>query len=326
MASRPPKVSIGLPVYDGENFLSQALDSLLAQSFTDFEVIVSDNGSTDRTREICASYAARDPRISVVRVEDNLGAAYNFNRVFELSSGQYFKWMAHDDLIAPDFLARCVDILDRDPSIVLCFSKVVVIDGQGQQVDEYSIGLDTDNAKPGRRFRSLLIDWHMCFDVFGLIRTEALGRMPVMGNYGHADGVLLARLGLIGRFHNIPEALFFSRRHQEQSMRVYGYSVDEGGNDYHAYAAWFDPSRSNKLVFPQWRILGEYYKLAWLPNLTLHTRVESHLYVFWWAIKARRHLLSDVLHAGRSIIGRVVSIKRSFSADRKSTISHPRDQ
>jgi glycosyltransferase involved in cell wall biosynthesis len=120
---RTPRVSIGLPVYNGENYLAETLDSILAQTFTDFEVIISDNASTDRTETICRQYAAQDRRIRYLRNTSNLGAAKNYNRVFELSQGEYFKWNGHDDPLAPVFLERCVAVLDRHPGVVLCFAR-----------------------------------------------------------------------------------------------------------------------------------------------------------------------------------------------------------
>src|SRR5882762_1549884 len=117
-----PRISIGLPVYNGENFITDALESILGQTYTDFELIISDNASTDRTEALCKSYAARDPRIRYWRNAENLGAARNFNRVFELSSGEYFKWTAHDDVLAPDYLEKCIEASDRDPSVVLVYT------------------------------------------------------------------------------------------------------------------------------------------------------------------------------------------------------------
>src|SRR5512139_3267591 len=118
-----PRVSIGVPVYNGENFLKDALDSLLAQTFKDFEIVIADNVSTDQTEEICRSYAAKDARIRYYRNETNIGAGPNHNRVFELSRGEYFKWVCHDDMCAPEFLERCIEVLDRDPSVVLCHAE-----------------------------------------------------------------------------------------------------------------------------------------------------------------------------------------------------------
>ena len=98
-----PRVSLGFPVYNGERYLAAALDSLLGQTFRDLEVVICDNASTDRTAELCAAYAARDARVRYHRNPTNLGAAPNFNRTFELSRGEYFKWAAHDDVCAPTF-------------------------------------------------------------------------------------------------------------------------------------------------------------------------------------------------------------------------------
>jgi glycosyltransferase involved in cell wall biosynthesis len=127
LRSGKSKVSIGLPVFNGENYLEAAVDSILAQTFKDFELIISDNASTDRTQEICQRYCGRDSRVRYFRSEQNHGAAWNFNRVFELASGEYFKWAAHDDMIAPDFLQKCVAVLDEDPTVVLCHSQVQFI-------------------------------------------------------------------------------------------------------------------------------------------------------------------------------------------------------
>jgi glycosyltransferase involved in cell wall biosynthesis len=304
MTNKTPQISLGLPVYNGENFISEAIESILSQTFTDFELIITDNVSTDRTQQICESYAALDPRVFYFRNKENLGAASNFIRAFELSSGKYFKWVAHDDVIAPEFLEKCATVLDHDPSVVLCFTNVIIINEEGAQIDEYDINLNTYVSDPSERFRSLIIDWHMCFDVFGLIRSDVLRQTEVMGNYGHGDGVLLAHLGLIGKFYRIPEYLFYSRRHSQQSMRMFGYSVEEGGNDYHAYAEWFDSSNSGKLIFPQWRILKETYKIIWQVYLPWNARLRTHLYLLWWSIKMRRHLWSDLRIAGKWIYRR----------------------
>ena len=296
-----PKVSIGLPVYNGENYVAEAIESVLAQTFVDFELVIVDNASTDRTQEICEYYEAKDPRVSYYRNSVNLGAAGNFNRAFELSSAKYFKWLAHDDVIAQDFLEKCVEVLDSDPSVVLCFTNVGVIDENGQQIDKYDINLRTDSVDPSERFRALVVDWHLCLDIFGLIRSDALSQTPVMGNYGHGDGVLLVRLGLIGKFHKIHEYLFFSRRHPTQSMRVFGYALDEGGNDYHAYVVWFDPSKRGKIVFPQWRILTEYFKSIWTYRLGWAERLRCQLYLLWWVAKNRKNFWYDIRAFGKTL-------------------------
>ncbi len=131
MSNLTPRVSVGLAVYNGENYLREAIDSILAQTFTDFELILSDNASTDKTQEICLEYAAKDKRIRYYRNDQNIGGIRNQIRTVELSRGEYYKLAAHDDVCAPDFLEKCVEVLDRDPSVVLCYPKTKIIDENG---------------------------------------------------------------------------------------------------------------------------------------------------------------------------------------------------
>ncbi len=130
--SRTPRVSVGLTVYNGEPFLAETLDSLLAQTFEDFELIICDNASTDRTAEIVGDYAARDARIRYVRHPRNFGASGNERRAFALSRAPYFRWSGADDLYAPESIARCVEVLDRDPRVVLTYPKAKFIDDRGR--------------------------------------------------------------------------------------------------------------------------------------------------------------------------------------------------
>src|ERR1700751_3293571 len=109
-----PKLSIGIPVFNGQEFLPELLDSLLAQTFGDFEILICDNASTDRTPQICSEYARRDSRVRFVRNQRNLGAVANFNRVFELSTAPLFKWAAHDDLYHQAYLDACVSLLEKN--------------------------------------------------------------------------------------------------------------------------------------------------------------------------------------------------------------------
>src|SRR5712671_2230439 len=111
--SKSPRVSIGVAVYNGERFLSKTLDSLLAQTFEDLEIIICDNCSEDGTEHICRSYAASDNRIQYHRNSTNIGAPRNFNLVTTLSRGEYFKWSSADDLCAPVMIERCVEVLDQ---------------------------------------------------------------------------------------------------------------------------------------------------------------------------------------------------------------------
>ncbi|MDQ3247643.1 MAG: glycosyltransferase, partial [Chloroflexota bacterium] len=155
-----PRVTIGLPVYNGENYLTTALDAILAQTYTDFTLVISDNASTDRTQAICLAYAAADKRIRYMRNAVNWGAAPNFSRVCELATGEYFMWAAHDDIMAPDLLARCVEVLDQDATVVLCHAQIKIIDAQGEVITAYDDALKLHrigSQQPHQRFRDLIM-------------------------------------------------------------------------------------------------------------------------------------------------------------------------
>ena len=230
-----PKLSIGLPVYNGQNYLSAAIDSLLGQTFADFELIISDNASTDGTQAICRQYAARDERVRYVRQEVNRGAGWNFSETFRLARGEYFKWAAHDDLCAPTFLERCVERLEQDPALVLCFSRSAVIDHAGRVVaDELSDDPRRCNfqgvsaagearrvalcgsPKPRERYLGVLVYSLRCYEVFGVIRRSAMRRTGLHRPYNGGEKVFLAELSLLGRFAEIDEVLFFPRWHDQR--------------------------------------------------------------------------------------------------------------
>src|SRR6201997_3215495 len=132
-----PLVSVGLFVYNGERYIEETLDSILSQTFTDFELIISDNASTDRTGEIAQAYAKCDHRIRYYRSEKNMGAGWNARRVYELATGKYFKWAAVDDLLEPDLLQRCVEILESDPGCVVAYARTKEVDVNGTFIKNY---------------------------------------------------------------------------------------------------------------------------------------------------------------------------------------------
>ena len=289
MRNSAPRVSIGLPVFNGEAYLEQALDAILAQTFTDFELIISDNASTDRTRQICMEYAARDERIHYYRHEKNLGAARNFNRVFELSTGEYFKWAAHDDLMAPDFLIKCVQVLDADPSVVLCHSNVRFIDQLGKFLADYEIKLGkVSSPRASDRFGELILMHHWCFHVFGLIRRAVLENTSLIASHIGSDRNMLVALALLGRFYDIPEYLFFSRDHPERSLKAMSL---------HSRAAWFDTSKAGRPVFPRWRIYFEYCRSLGRMSLGSRERLGCYLHLGNWLRLYGKGLVKDLMIA-----------------------------
>ncbi|MGI9328390.1 MAG: glycosyltransferase family 2 protein [Pseudomonadales bacterium] len=219
--TNPPKVSIGVPIFNGANYLQEALDSLLAQTYEDFEILICDNASTDSTGDICKKYVAQDHRISYHRNEQNIGPDLNFTRIVDLARGEYFKWAAHDDLLEPTFLQKCVAALDADPEVVLCHSLTRIIDHQNRELSTYDSGLQAAASnRQSRRFAALILHQHICSDMFGLIRIDALRQSKRLeGNYHGCDRAMLAELSLIGRFAQLPEALFLNREHRARSVR-----------------------------------------------------------------------------------------------------------
>src|SRR5450755_1644977 len=179
----PPLLSIGLFVYNGEPFLRETLDSILSQTFRDFELIISDNASTDGTQQICEAYGASDSRIRYYRSETNKGAGWNIRRVFSLATGKYFKQAACDDLYDPAFLAECIAVLERDDTCVLAHARTRVIDERGVFLENYNWPLRADSPDRITRFREMLLNDHMCYQIFGVMRRDALLRIPPQGSY-----------------------------------------------------------------------------------------------------------------------------------------------
>lgn len=213
-----PRLTVGLPVYNGENFLAQALDSLLAQTFTNFELVISDNASTDSTEEICRSYAARDPRIRYIRQPRNLGGSPNQDFVFREARGALFKWAAHDDLYGKELLERCVEVLDRVPEAVLCHADMGYIDAEGTLLSRYDYTMATDSPSAPERFRSLLFT-EGGDDEYGVIRTEVLRKIRPCDSYYNPGRPFVAEIALHGQFRQVPELLYFRRDHPDRGDR-----------------------------------------------------------------------------------------------------------
>lgn len=287
-ASRTPRVSIGVPVYNGENYLTEALDALLGQSFGDFELIISDNGSTDATGSICRQYSAKDPRIRYYHSAENRGAAWNFNRVVELANGDYFMWAAHDDLWEPDFIKKCVAALDQSPDAVLCYTCTREIVGRDRQVNrEFSVNPRLNALRAHERFAA---GWGYPpqIPVFGLIRTEILRRTRLIGNFSASDQVLVGELAMLGPFHGIPECLFFYRRHEKQSTASPYPTM-------RSRMAWFDPKNPIRLTFPHWRLLREHLVGIWRSPAHTTEKVLSSMSVLRWVVRKRRDLLGELI-------------------------------
>ncbi len=281
-----PRVTIGMPVCNGQDTLEDAINAILAQTFVDFELIISDCASTDRTEVICQSYAARDPRIRYVRNPVPMGAAGSYNRLVDLARGEYFKWVAHDDLIEPDYLEQCVAALDSDPGIVLAYARSQWIDARGHVVQPDEDRCPLMDARPSTRFAAFLRTPGLCNPAFGLVRLDALRRTARIAPYRASGQALLGHLALLGKFYEVPAFLFYRRMRGTPSG---------GAGAIGREAPWIETSsrRVGLSQVPRWRWVLAYHRQIFQTPMSpldrarcLYT-VARHL-VFsrrWWRVE-----------------------------------------
>ena len=255
MAERVPRIGIGLPVYNGEQYIADAIESLQEQKFDDFEVVISDNASTDSTEDVVREAIGDDRRFRYTRLPENIGANRNFNRVFAMTNGELFKWAAHDDVLAPGFLLRCVERLDEHPQATLAHTRTSYIGSEGEDLiplDRGYIGVDgvvermmldddvtgdLQSADPAVRLNAVVNKMSVFYDIFGVGRRRAFERTLLLRSYYGADKVILAELALLGPLVRDDEVLFARRCHQGASTR----------SDNSSRAAWSDPVRNFNL-------------------------------------------------------------------------------
>jgi glycosyltransferase involved in cell wall biosynthesis len=235
------RLTIGMPVRNGERYLARALDCLLAQTFRDFRILISDNESTDQTRDIGERYAAMDPRVEYRRQGTNLGASGNFNHVFTATESELFKWAAHDDECEPEFLRKAFELLDRNADAVLAHSYTNEIDAAGAVTGVYEdqIGLLAD--RPSDR---LAASFRIAYPspVWGVMRREAVAKTRLMGPYLGSDWNFIGEMVLLGRVVLVPEYLFSVRNHES------GFSFGMQKQSKQVRLAWFDPKGKKPIV------------------------------------------------------------------------------
>jgi glycosyltransferase involved in cell wall biosynthesis len=285
-ARRVPAVTIGMPVYNGEAFIEAALASIVKQTFEDFEVLIADNASTDRTGAVCRDYASMDRRIQYSRNEVNIGFCRNQNNVIKAATGKYFLLCHHDDIRSPVYLERTVPVLEADPSITVCFTKTRDIDEHGNPLSRVDPPLRWDSHDLRARFRDCIRMDHICEPDFGLTRTDVLHKTCLHGDYADSDRVLLAELLLYGRFHCVPEYLFFRRAHAGQSTSI--------ASNRQSRTVWFNPGKRGKLIFPHFRQLGEYLGAIMRAPIAFRDRAWCTMEMLRWVGTNGRRLRSDL--------------------------------
>jgi glycosyltransferase involved in cell wall biosynthesis len=258
---KKPTLSIGLPVYNGERYLSKTLDSLLGQDFEDFELVISDNGSSDQTEAICRDFAQRDHRIRYLRSDENRGATWNFRRVFEMSEGEFFKYAAYDDECYPTMVRRCMEVFRvSDPTVALVYTLSEKIDENSNVIIQRS-GFNWDRVATSAKSsyqRLAHIIWRAVHGQahYGVIRTSFLRHARPYGCIT-ADWMLLAELGMMGKIIEVPEVLFRWRVHSANTWNATSTPLD--------ILKWHNPAAKGleKVLPLRIAVILEYLKSVW---------------------------------------------------------------
>jgi glycosyltransferase involved in cell wall biosynthesis len=283
-----PIVTIGLPVYNSERYLAESLDSLLGQTYRDFILIISDNASTDGTADICQRYAKADPRVRYYRNDVNIGNPRNFNRVFELTTTPYLKWSTADDFWAPTFLEKALEVMERDPSVALCYPQAVLVDASGGNPQNYDDVLNLVQDDPADRFTALLETIKLSHQHLGVIRMSALRRTHLLGTHVASDINLLAELTLYGKFVELPERLFFRRFHKDSGSWKRNDPAHEA-RTYHA-------SSAARVRFPKWRAHLRFIGAVKSSPLPLKAKLRLYRFLLRRMRWDRQTLRSELTH------------------------------
>lgn len=260
-----PKVSIAVPTYNCAPYIAQSLESLLGQTFGDFELVISDNASNDGTEDICRRYAAVDKRVRYVRRTDNVGGPGNFRYVFSLCSAPYHKWSTADDYWHPAFLQEAVAVLDQRRDVVLCYPKTRLIDAHGQTLSDYEDKLHLMDESPRKRFRDLYELIGLCNAHLGLIRRDAMTKTWLIAPHKASDVDFLGEMALLGKFFLLPDVRFFRRFHEESSS--WARKSDEHQKRY------YDPSSSKAVGLDTWRRVRFQWAMLWRSPIALGDKV-----------------------------------------------------
>ncbi len=301
--SHTPVVSIGLPVFNGANFLSDAIESILAQDFQDFELIIADNASTDDTPKICQHYAALDPRVRVIRHPRNIGAAKNYNYVVNCASGEFFKWAAHDDVLGPQFLSTCLKGFEQHgEAAVLVYPNFNLVDADMTPIAANNTFVHTTAACPATRLQETLSGLGVVTSVFGVYRRKALMKTRLIGSFISSDFALLVESALLGHVVRLGGDVQFSRRLHDGTSRAHKTSSQ--------ILEWFDPDAVLD-GDPNRRLKWEYLRsVLAIPGLSRRQRFKAFLFVL------RRIMVEKLRRRKRQIRGVLSGVARKHSEAR----------
>ena len=294
-----PRLTVGLPVYNGELYLAESMNALLGQTYEDFELVISDNASTDSTSDICREYAKLDSRIRYIRQEQNIGLINNHNFLIRQASGEFFKLAAHDDIYARTLLERLVEALDCHPEVVVAHCWEARVDATGKLSHGLGYPVAVDGPRVAERFRSMLFDGWDDY-VYGVIRTSVLRQTHLYASHHFADRTFNTELNLYGPFYLVPEWLYFRREHagraSEHPEREIPYTV-------RTRSAGLDPKRSSRLRHPLVRLYLEYVlgyvKVIKSAPLSVVERQECYYHLARWVLWRFPSVIGRAFHKGK---------------------------
>ncbi|WP_166819834.1 glycosyltransferase family 2 protein [Thalassoroseus pseudoceratinae] len=303
--SESPRVTIGLPVYNAADYLRPTIDSILAQTDPDWELIIADNASTDETLAICEEYMKSDSRIRLLTSEQNNGSAWNHNRCVAEARGEFFRWAGYDDPIAPDFNRRCIAALEADESIAIVVPRMNEIDSNGTflRLREPLDAVDGDT--PSERFRQVIYGY-TGEALLGMIRLDILRTTRLEGLYAFNDYILVVELALRGKIRPIPETLLDRRIHAQAINQLHATNRSR--------AVAHNPKLAGKILFPHWREGRELWRTTTLAKLPFPQRWRSRVSMLRWLRRRAGDLSHDVLFAARQVLHRVLPGRKLTSS------------
>jgi glycosyltransferase involved in cell wall biosynthesis len=285
-----PTLTIGMPVYNGAKYIAEAVESILTQTYRDFELIISDNASTDDTESICRAFAARDPRVTCRRNRQNVGLSANNNLLVPLARGRLFKWAPSDDVLQPEYLERCVAVLDADPNVVLVHPGTQFVDETGAPLDITDPGWHLVDDDPSARLLVAIRADRWMNAILGVIRTDALRSTRLLPRYAGGDDRLIAELSLLGKFVEVPERLYVRRIHK-------GSTAGNTGNTRWLRAYWSGSRRGMNAPF--WRLSRDRAGIVMRAPIPLSRKAV----LLAWHVRTMRYgwrrLLGELVEAAR---------------------------
>ncbi|MDH3978271.1 MAG: glycosyltransferase family 2 protein [Gammaproteobacteria bacterium] len=275
-----------MPVYNGELWLRASLDSILNQTLSNFALVICDNASTDATPTIAKEYALKDSRIQYHRNDNNIGVYRNYNLTFSFARSKYFKWASSNDLCRPEFLEKCVDILETEPDAVLAYPKTMVFKSDENDAEAYVYDPEIIDESPYLRFRDTLAKVRLSNMFNGVIVTDVLRKTSLNRVHAGSDVVLLAELALYGKLRQCDEYLFFRRMHPTASSAT----KDEG-----EAVDFFSAEDRDVFLTPSWDFYSSCLRVAVSAPLYWFQRLQCIRYVLKRYMWGRKMLMSESL-------------------------------